>query len=128
MGLAGWPRMDTSQMTFHDAALIQLVGEAARQYLGSKYIQHNPNVPDGEEALMGLIKFLKDKFPQRSVSIKRAVADGDLVMLHVHIKPSPDDRGSAIVDIFRAENGKIVEHWDAIQPVPETAKNSNTML
>lgn len=77
---------------------------------------------------MGFIKFLKDKFPQRSVSIKRAIADGDLVMLHVHIKPSPEGRGSAIVDIFRVENGKIVEHWDVIQPAPETAKNSNTMF
>ena len=115
-------------LAFYDAALIRLDGEAARQYLGPKYIQHNPNVPDGEAALMGFIKFLKDKFPQRSVSIKRAIADGDLVMLHVHSKPSPDDRGSAIVDIFRVENGKIVEHWDVIQPVPETAKNSNTMF
>ena len=56
------------------------------------------------------------------------MADGDLVMLHVHSKPSPDGRGSAIVDIFRVENGKIVEHWDVIQPAPETAKNSNTMF
>ncbi len=115
-------------LAFYDAALIRLDGEAARQYLGPQYIQHNPNVPDGEAALMGFIKFLNEKFPQRSVSIKRAMADGDLVMLHVHSKPSPEDRGSAIVDIFRVENGKIVEHWDVIQAVPETAKNNNSMF
>lgn len=56
------------------------------------------------------------------------MADGDLVMLHVHAKPTPDERGTAIVDIFRLENGKIVEHWDVMQPVPETAKNNNTMF
>ncbi len=91
-------------------------------------IQHNPTAPDGAEGLMGLVKFLKEKDPQRSSSIKRVMADGDLVMVHVHSKPTPDDRGTAIVDIFRLENGKIVEHWDVMQAVPETAKNSNTIF
>ena len=115
-------------LAFYDAALIKLDADLARPYLGAKYIQHNPNAPDGVDGVMGLIKFLKEKYPQRSSSIKRVIAEGDLVVLHVHSKPTPEDRGTAIIDIFRVENGKIVEHWDVMQPVPETAKNNNTMF
>jgi predicted SnoaL-like aldol condensation-catalyzing enzyme len=115
-------------LAFYEAALVKFDADAARSHLGARYVQHNPSVPDGVEGVMGLIKFLKEKYPLRSSSIKRVMADGDLVMLQVHAKPSPDDRGNAIVDIFRLEDGKIVEHWDVIQPVPETAKNNNTMF
>ena len=115
-------------LAFYDAALVKYDVDAAVKFLGERYIQHNPMAPDGAEGIKGLIKFLKEKFPQRSASIKRVVAEGDLVVLHVHSKPSPEDRGSAIVDIFRVENGKIVEHWDVMQPVPEKAANSNTMF
>ncbi len=98
-------------LAFYGAALIKRDGKAARQYLGATYIQHNPNVPDGEAALMGFIKFLKGTFAQRSVSIKRAVADGDLVMVCVHSKPSPEDPGSVIVDIFFG--WKTARSWHA---------------
>jgi predicted SnoaL-like aldol condensation-catalyzing enzyme len=115
-------------LAFYDAALVRFDAEAARSHLGPRYIQHNPNAPDGVDGVLGLIKFLKEKTPQRSSSINRVLADGDLVVLHVHAKATPDDRGTAIVDIFRLENGKIVEHWDVMQPVPETAKNDNSMF
>ena len=115
-------------LAFYEAALMNFDAEKARSFLGERYTQHNPNAPDGVEGVMGLIKFLKEKYPQRSSSIKRVMADGDLVMIHVHAKPTPEERGSAIVDIFRLESGKIVEHWDVMQAVPETAKNSNTMF
>jgi predicted SnoaL-like aldol condensation-catalyzing enzyme len=115
-------------LAFYEAALIKMDVDLAMSYLGTKYIQHNPTAPDGAGGVKGLIQFLKEKFPERTSSIKRVMADGDLVMLHVHAKSKPEDRGTAIVDIFRVENGKIVEHWDVMQPVPEKAANANTMF
>ena len=75
-----------------------------------------------------MVAFLKEKFPNSKSEIKRAIAEGDYVVLHVHSVREPGQRGRAIVDIFRLENGKIVEHWDVIQDVPETAANTNTMF
>lgn len=115
-------------LAFYKAALTDLDADAAATYLSPKYIQHNPNAPDGIDGVKGLIKFLKEKYPQRVGEIKRVIAEKDLVVLHVHSRPTPQDRGSAIIDIFRVENGKIIEHWDVIQPVPEKAANSNTMF
>lgn len=115
-------------LAFYEAALIQLDSEKALSYIGTKYIQHNPIAPDGTEGLKGLINFLKQKYPERKSSIKRVIAQGDLVVLHVHSKNTPEDRGNAIMDIFRLEGGKIVEHWDVIQAVPEKAANTNSMF
>ena len=113
---------------FYEKALNQKDFEAAAKHFGPRYIQHNPAVPDGPEGLQRLVTLLKEKFPNSRSTIKRAIAEGDLVMLHVHAVREPGQRGRAIVDIFRLENGKIVEHWDVIQDVPETAANTNTMF
>jgi len=104
--------------------------EAAAQYLGDKYIQHNPTAADGPEGLKGFIAFLKAQFPQQHNEIKHAYVDGDFVILHVHSVREPGSLGRAIVDIFRLENGKIVEHWDVIQDVvaPDQARNPNGMF
>ena len=102
--------------------------EAAMKYIGDKYIQHNPYVPNGAEAFYGYFEgFFKDH-PQSRAEIKRVIGDGDLVVLHLNAKIDDQDRGRAIVDIFRLENGKIVEHWDVIQVVPEKSANDNTMF
>ena len=113
---------------FYDKALNQKDFEAAARHFGPRYIQHNPNVPDGPDGLKRLVDLLKEKFPNSKSEIKRVIAEGDLVMLHVHSVREPGQHGRAIVDIFRVENGKIVEHWDVIQAVPEKAANQNTMF
>jgi predicted SnoaL-like aldol condensation-catalyzing enzyme len=113
---------------FYDKALNQKDFEAAAKYIGPRYIQHNPLAADGPDGLKRLVTLLKEKFPNSRSEIKRAIAEGDLVVLHVHSVREPGQRGRAIVDIFRLENGKIVEHWDVIQDVPEKAANDNTMF
>jgi predicted SnoaL-like aldol condensation-catalyzing enzyme len=63
-----------------------------------------------------------------SIDIKRVIAEGDLVVSHLLINMAPENRGMAGVDTFRLQDGKIVEHWDVLQPVPERAANDNTMF
>jgi predicted SnoaL-like aldol condensation-catalyzing enzyme len=96
------------------------------KYAVEGYLQHNPLVPTGREAA---IKLLSERIrPEGITDIKRVIAEGDLVVLHVHSRGNAQDRGRAVVDIFRVKDGKIVEHWDVIQAVPETAANDNTMF
>ena len=95
--------------------------EAVQKYGGDHYIQHNPQAPDGFEAFVGFVEGFAEQFPQMSLEIKRAVAEGDMVVTHSLLKSSPEDRGSAVADFFRLEDGKVVEHWDVLQPVPESA-------
>jgi predicted SnoaL-like aldol condensation-catalyzing enzyme len=112
----------------YEAVLNKKDFDEASKYLGSKYIQHNPNAADGPDGLKGFIGFLKDKFPNNRSEIKRIFADGDYVIVHVHAVREPGTRGNAIIDIFKLENGKVVEHWDAVQPIPEKAANDNGMF
>jgi len=113
---------------FYDKAINQKDFEAASKYLGARYTQHNPNAADGPEGLKAFLQFLKEKFPSSRSEIKRVFADGDYVIVHVHAVREPGTRGSAIVDIFKLENGKVVEHWDVVQPIPEKAANTNGMF
>jgi predicted SnoaL-like aldol condensation-catalyzing enzyme len=102
--------------------------EAVERYLGDRYTQHNPQAGDGPEAFIGFVHWYRGEFPQLSVEIRRTIAEGELVATHGVIKTSPEDRGTAAVDIFRVEDGKIVEHWDVLQPVPEESANDNGMV
>jgi predicted SnoaL-like aldol condensation-catalyzing enzyme len=114
---------------FYDAVLNQKDFDKASQYLGPRYTQHNPTAANGPEGLKGFINnFLKAKFPNNKSEIKRIFADGDYVIVHVHAVREPGTRGNAIVDIFKLENGKVVEHWDVVQPIPEKAANDNGMF
>ena len=74
------------------------------------------------------LALLREKFPDYHSDIKRVFADGDYVIVHVHNVPSPGSRGAAIIDIFKLEDGKVVEHWDVRQDIPEQSANSNTMF
>jgi predicted SnoaL-like aldol condensation-catalyzing enzyme len=113
---------------FYDAAINRKDFAAASQYLGSAYKQHNPTAADGADGLRAFIDFLKTRFPNQRGEIKRVVAEGDLVVLHVHSTRGDGTPGRAIVDIFRVENGKVVEHWDVIQDIPAQAANQNGMF
>jgi predicted SnoaL-like aldol condensation-catalyzing enzyme len=115
---------------FYNAALNEKNWEKTRSMIGNRYVQHNLNAIDGPEGLKAHIEFLKRDFPNNRGEIKHALADGDLVALHIHNRRSPELRGNAVVDLFRIENGKVVEHWDVVQaiPEPEKAKNKNTMF
>jgi len=113
---------------FYDKALNEKDYEAAAKYLGSKYTQHNPRAADGAEGLKSYLEFLKGKFPKSRSEIKRVFAEGDYVILHVHAVREPGTKGQAIIDIFKVADGKIVEHWDVVQDVPEQALNTNTMF
>jgi len=100
--------------------------EGFERFVAPGYIQHNPLLQSGREAA---VKFLTSRSTRDSIAdIKRVVAEGDLVVLHVHSRNNVADRGRAVVDIFRVADGKIVEHWDVIQPVPEKPANTNTMF
>jgi predicted SnoaL-like aldol condensation-catalyzing enzyme len=113
---------------FYDLAINKKDFEAASKFLGPRYVQHNPRAADGPEGLKAFLAFLREKFPDYHSEIKRVFADGDYVIVHVHNVPTPGSRGNAIIDIFKLENGKIVEHWDVRQEIPEQSANSNTMF
>ncbi len=113
---------------FYDLAINQKNFEAAAKFLGPRYTQHNPRATDGPEGLKAFLAFLRDKFPNYHSDIKRVFAEGDYVILHVHNVPTSGSRGNAIIDIFKLEDGKIVEHWDVRQEIPEQSANSNTMF
>jgi predicted SnoaL-like aldol condensation-catalyzing enzyme len=115
-------------LEFYEAGLNKKDFDAASKYFGPKYIQHNPGAPDGIEGFKTFVNFLREKFPNSHSEIKRSFADGDYVILHVHAVREPGTRGRAIVDVFRLEEGKIVEHWDVAQDIPEKMPHSNGMF
>ena len=113
---------------FYEKGLNQKDYEAAAKYFGPRYVQHNPGAPDGPEGFKGLVTLLKEKFPTSHNDIKRVFADGDYVILHVHNMRKPGTRGRAIIDVFKLDNGKIVEHWDVAQDIPEKMPHNNGMF
>ncbi len=116
---------------FYNAVLNEKNYDKAATYVGATYIQHNPVGADGLEGIKGFINFLRDKFPNNKSEIKRVFADGNYVIVHVHAVREPGQRGNAIFDLFRLDdNGKVLEHWDAVQPIPdpEKALNKNGMF
>jgi len=111
---------------YYDLAINKKDFAAARAYIGPYYKQHSTYGADGPEGLRQFVEWAQRELPGLQVDFVRMIADGDFVLMHNRGNNSPGTK--AVVDIFRLENGKVVEHWDVLQDVPASARNDNTMF
>ena len=101
--------------------------EAVELYVGDQYIQHNPLVGNGKQPFIEYFEKMAKEYPDKSIEFVRSVAEGNLVALHTH-QIWPDDEEYVTMDFFRFDdNGKIIEHWDSMQQIPNFSANGNTM-
>lgn len=114
-------------LEFYDLLINKKDFESARKYMGNYYRQHNPKVADGPDGIKAHVEDLKANFPGVHSAITKVIAEDDYVVLHVHSRRTAT-RQLAIVEIFRLEDGKIVEHWDVVQEIPESSANGNGMF
>jgi predicted SnoaL-like aldol condensation-catalyzing enzyme len=101
---------------------------AVAEHVGDRYIQHNPQAPDGPDAFIAFVHYLLEQYPELELDIKRVIGEGSMVVTHSHLVLEPGTPGQAVADFFRLEDGKVVEHWDVIQDVPESSANANGMF
>jgi predicted SnoaL-like aldol condensation-catalyzing enzyme len=101
--------------------------KASELFVGSDYIQHNPVVGDGIEPFIEYFERMKKKYPNKTIEFVRSVAEGNLVALHT-LQIWPENEEYITMDFFRFDDsGKIIEHWDSIQKIPETSAHNNKM-
>jgi predicted SnoaL-like aldol condensation-catalyzing enzyme len=114
-------------IAFYRTAYLGEPAKAVELYVGEDYIQHNPEVADGKGGFISYFERMQREYPEKSIEFVRCIAEGDLVALHTH-QNWPGNEEYITMDFFRFNgNGKIIEHWDAIQKIPEKSANDNTM-
>jgi len=115
-------------IAFYRTAYMGNPAKAVADFVGDDYTQHNPMLADGKQAFIDYFEAMSKEYPNKSIEFLRAIAQGDLVSLHTH-QTWPGNDHYVTMDFFRFdENGKIVEHWDSIQGVPNESKNQNSMF
>lgn len=115
-------------VTFIKMASSGKVREAYQNFVGAGFRHHNPYFEGSADALMAGMEENAHQYPEKALDVKRTIAEGDFVVVHVHVRHQPDELGFATVHIFRFENGRIVELWDLGQPVPEESLNQYGMF
>ena len=117
----------TNAIAFYRMAYEGNPSKAVELYVGDQYIQHNPDVADGPKPFIDYFDRMQREYPEKSIEFVRCIAEGDLVALHTH-QTWPDQEEYVTMDFFRFDQrGKIVEHWDAIQKIPDTLAHQNGM-
>ncbi len=112
----------------YDRVLRPLDASRVDELFAADYIQHSPLAASGAAGLKGFLEWAREHSPRAEHHVKRIFVDGDYVIAQVHVIIHPGDRGNAVIDIFRIENGKVAEHWDSAQEIPAQAANANGML
>jgi predicted SnoaL-like aldol condensation-catalyzing enzyme len=110
-------------LDFYDVVINAQQYSRVMEYVDKGYIQHKPEVETGPDGLLDFVRSIYKASPTHSAEIVRSFADGDYVILHVHIHNGAEAKDIAVMDIFRCQNGKLMEHWDVACPVPPSSKN-----
>jgi len=130
--MSGYSALEAANLALvrkvYDEVLEPLDASAVDRYFTPGYIQHSPMARSGAQGLKDFLDWARGTSPEAHHDVKRMFADGDHVIAHVHVVIEPGTPGNAVIDIFRIEDGRIAEHWDASQPVPDQPDNSNGMF